>query len=98
MASGVARLFTIAGQCGIPPSAEAVSFNVTVVASTGSGDITLYPSGPVVPNASTLSYSAGAVRASKAIVGLTNGILVVQPIVANEGQVHVVLDVNGYFD
>ena len=40
----VARRFTIAGVCGIPPSAKAISVNLTITQPTSAGDLRVYPS------------------------------------------------------
>ena len=87
----------VAGYCGIPTTASAVSLNVTVVSASAGGHLRLYASGAPRPGASSINYAAGQTRANNAVLSLgANGALVVyvgQP----GGTVHVVLDVNGYF-
>jgi hypothetical protein len=46
------------GQCGIPASAQAVSFNFTVTNTSGPGFLLVFPQGGAQPNASTLDYVA----------------------------------------
>lgn len=91
-----ARVFTLAGQCGIPLDALAVSTNITITNPTASGDLRVYPAGSAAPLASTINFRPGQVRANNAVVGLGTGGLVIlndQP----AGTVHFILDVNGYF-
>ena len=91
------RTFVAAGQCGIPSGAKAVSVNVTVTGATASGDIIVHQAG-IIPNpVPTIDYSAGQTRANNAFVALgASGDFTVksdQP----TGTVHVIVDVNGYF-
>ena len=97
--SGVAREFPIGGVCGIPAGARAVSLNLTAIGPTGPGHLTAHPSDETAPAASTLNFSGGAVRTNNSIVRLsTAGRLTLSPFVAGGGEVHVVLDVNGWFE
>jgi|ERR1035437_4627330 hypothetical protein len=57
-AGSMPRDFEIAGQCGIPASAQAVSFNFTVTNTSGPGFLLVFPQGGAQPNASTLDYVA----------------------------------------
>lgn len=99
LSSGVSRNFTLAGQCGIPASAEAVVVNVTAVNPPSEGQITGYPAGLTPPNTNTISFTAGRTRANNAVLPLAaGGILAVRPFVANGEAVHMVLDVTGYID
>jgi len=97
--AGNARTFTIAGapRCGIPASAQAVTFNFTVVNPTNTGDLRIYPAGPGIsaPLVSTMNYSAGQTRANNAIVllGPTGGITIQAD---GAGTVDVLIDVTGY--
>jgi hypothetical protein len=99
--SGVERVFVIAGVCGIPVTARAVSVNVTVVGATGSGEIVLFPGDAQAPGSSAINFTAGATRANNAVLALARsgaGTLTARAAVnASPGQVHLVLDVNGYF-
>src|SRR5439155_19355429 len=47
------RGFTIAGQCGIPASAAAVSFNFAALNVGAAGDLRVFPAGGGVPTGST---------------------------------------------
>jgi hypothetical protein len=76
LSAGTSRVFTISGNCGIPPTAKAVSFNVTVTETSDSGHLSLYPGGASTPPTSTINYRAGQTRANNAILRLgTTGTL-----------------------
>ncbi len=91
------RDFAVVGQCGIPPTAKAVSLNITATAETAQGHLRLYPGGTTPPTASSLNYVAGQTRANSAIVMLGPlgdfGVRCVQA----SGTAHMIVDVNGYF-
>jgi hypothetical protein len=98
LAAQAERTFTLAGRCGIPASATALSLNVTVTGATAAGNLVLFPGGSFPPSTSTLNYAAGATRANNTIVGL--GASASIRVRANQasGSVHVILDVSGYFE
>lgn len=104
LASGSKLTFAVAGisafNCGIPANAKALSINVTVVSPTGSGFISVFPGNYPVPVASTINFSAGQTRTNNAILPIssdTSGTLSAQPLVTGNGNVQLVVDVNGYF-
>ena len=98
IAAGAARTFTLAGSCGLPSGAKAVSLNVTVVAGTSAGNVVVYPGDLSAPSTSTLNFGAGQTRANFAILGLaTNGTGTVAVRNRAATAVHVVLDTGGYF-
>jgi uncharacterized repeat protein (TIGR01451 family) len=98
LAARVPRTFPIAGACAVPSTAWAVSLNVTVTQSTTMGNVRLFPGGTPAPLTSSLNYTAGATRANNAIAALGNaGDLTVLASQAS-GSVHLILDVNGYFE
>jgi hypothetical protein len=92
------RTFALAGQCGIPASAKALSFNVTVTGATAPGSLIVFPGGTFAPSSSTLNYAAGATRANNGIVGMGAGAALTVRANQASGSVHVILDVNGYFE
>jgi PKD repeat protein len=97
--SGQTYSFQIAGKCGIPSTAKAVSFSVTAVAPTGAGTIALFPSGQI-PVFNILDFDpARSPRATNTIAQLaTSGNLgVLATVAGTSSQVHLVLDVDGYF-
>ena len=94
LSAGVERVFVITDQCGIPPTARAVSFNVTVTQAAAQGHVLLYPAGVSPPLVSAINFRAGQTRANNAIVPLgTGGTLAV----LSAAPTHLILDVNGYF-
>jgi hypothetical protein len=95
LSAGVERVFVVAGQCQIPSTAKAVSFNVTVVQPGAPGYVTLYPGGSPVPLASAINFRAGQTRANNAIVPLGGGGTLA---VVSSAPTQFILDVNGYFE
>lgn len=99
------RVITVAGNCGIPSTAKAVSFNVTAVSPTGSGKIALHPGNLTASWAgaqSSLNFApANSPRGNSAVIQLATdgtGTLGITALIPDPpGQVHVVLDVQGYF-
>jgi hypothetical protein len=92
------RLYVIAGQCGVPPTAEAVSFNFTVTQSTDPGDLRIFPGSSAPPLTSTLNYRVGQTRANNAVIALgPAGDLVVHVDQIPGGSVDLIIDVTGYF-
>lgn len=92
------RIFTLVGKCGIPATARALSVNLAVTQPTVGGNVRLYPAGTALPGVSSINYSANQTRSNNAIVFLdANGRLAA---FANQssGSVHLILDVNGYFE
>jgi hypothetical protein len=95
--AGADRTFTIAGACGVPTSARAVSLNATVTEPTAPGNVRLFPAGGGVPPTSTLNYTTGQTRANNTVAGLSeDGRLTVR--CHPSGSTHLILDVNGYFE
>jgi hypothetical protein len=99
LASGSQRVVLASGACGIPAGAKALALNVTVVASPGSGYVTLFPGDGAPAVASTINFGLRQTRANNAVAKLaasgsgTLGLVSSSP----SGPVHVVLDVTGYF-
>lgn len=86
------------GQCAIPPSATAVSLNLTVTGGTGPGYLTVYPQGSAIPLASTINFREGQTRANNAIIPLgTGGAISIFYGQAPGNTVDVIVDVNGFF-
>jgi hypothetical protein len=91
------RTFVLTGRCGIPASARAVSGNITVAQSTAAGDLRLYPAGSGLANASAINYRSGQTRANNATALLGTGGAAVVRCDQPSGNVHVIIDVNGYY-
>ncbi len=97
LTSGTLRSFALVGACSLPPAAEAISLNITVVGPTGGGFLSFSPNCSSFLT-STINFSTGQTRANNAILPLDgNGILTVSPEIAGTGSVHLILDLNGYF-
>jgi hypothetical protein len=93
------RALAMAGNCGIPATARAVSVNVAVTQPTSGGNLRLFGSGEAVPTVATINYAAGQTRANNAVVKLNNS----GSLSAFVGQpagttVHLIVDVNEYFE
>jgi hypothetical protein len=96
IAAGADRTFVVAGRCGIPATAIAVTINVTVTSPTAAGDLRLYPGGNALPLASTINYRPGQTRANDSIASLGGaGDLAVHCDQAS-GTVQLIVDVSGY--
>jgi len=91
------RSFLIAGQCGIPATATAVSFNATITQPTALGDLRIVPGGGTLPLVSTMNWRAGQTRANNAILSLGLSGDIVVHVDQPSGTVHFIIDVNGYF-
>jgi len=90
------RSFQLAGVCGVPASAQALSVNVTVTQPTAPGFLKLYSSGlSFAPATSVIDFGTGQTRANNAVLGTYYGSIVVQNV--SLGTVQLILDVNGYF-
>jgi hypothetical protein len=99
------RSFPIESACGVPNTAQAVVFNITMVSPTDFGDLRIYPAGTTVPLASVINWvTTDFAVANGAIVPVTPGGPSVNNVTvqvdmppASTGTVHLVLDVTGYF-
>jgi hypothetical protein len=84
------------GQCTIPATATGISANVTTVAPSSAGFLTLFPAGGTRPTASNLNFVAGQAPTPNAVtVGLGNGAVSVYN---HAGTVDVIIDIVGYYD
>ena len=90
--------------CGVPGTAKAVTFNVTVVSPTCGGWLGIYPSSSGFSGTSTINFNAGeAAIANGAIVPVSpvaNGVSVLWGDYCSpngNSTAHVILDVTGYF-
>jgi hypothetical protein len=96
LAGGSDRTFTIAGKCGVPSGAKAVSINVTVTSPNSNGDLRLYQT--TLPLVSTINFAAGQTRANNAVTGLNGaGQFIVRTAMPAGKSAHLIVDVNGYF-
>lgn len=103
--NGQTRSFPVYGAsarpCGIPTTAKAAALNVTIVAPTSFGHLTVWPYNTAIPLVSTLNYGVGeAAIANGAIVPLTsdpNLQVSVVPVLGGGGSTHLIIDITGYF-
>ena len=101
LTSGVTRIIDVAGLCGVPATAKAVSVNVTAIPGTSGGTMTLFPGDIGVPGTLTVPFKASNNRANNAVMGLASngdGTLAVYVEITGGGTMNMVLDVNGYFE
>jgi hypothetical protein len=105
MNANTTRDFPILGSCGLPTTAVAVVFNVTIVAPTANGNLRMYPAGTTAPNASIVNWANGdGATPNGAIIGMGtstppgNHVSIRNDMPGSTtGQVHVVVDTTGYF-
>jgi len=97
LAANTDRNFIVAGICGIPASADAVSLNVTVVSPTAAGALRIYPGGYAFPLASAINYRPGQTRANNGSYALGSGSLGIRCDQVS-GTTHVIIDVSGYYE
>jgi len=98
LASNSDRLFSLAGVCGVPVDARALSVNLTITGGTAAGDLRVYAGDQALPSTSVINYTAGQTRANNAVTALSQdslGSLAVR--CDSAGTVGFILDVNGYF-
>jgi hypothetical protein len=92
------RLFALAGACGVPVDAKALSLNLTVTGGTAAGDLRLYPGDQALPSTSTINYGLGQTRANNAVMAVgQDGLGSLKVRCDSPGTVQLILDVNGYF-
>jgi hypothetical protein len=92
------RSFIVTGMCLIPSDASALSVNVTVTNTAGSGYLSLYRGDGARTGTYSISFLAGQTRANNALVQLAldlSGSFKVQN--TAPGSLDFILDVNGYF-
>ena len=101
MTSDTPRIIQIAGACGVPATAKAVSLNVTAVAAPGQGFITLYPDDISSPGTWTNSFRPLLNQANNAIIPLAwngAGTMAALAVISGGGSMDLVVDVNGYYE
>jgi|688.fasta_scaffold66287_2 subtilisin family serine protease len=96
LAPGERREVVMTGRGGVPiAGVGSVALNVTVVGSTASNYLTVYPSGGSQPTASNLNFVAGQTIANMVIVKVGTGGKIT--LFNNAGFTPVLVDVVGYF-
>jgi hypothetical protein len=98
LGGGLSRTFAVAGVCGIPSGAKSLSINLTVTGTSSAGYLALYPGNAIPFGTSAISFKAGETRANDAMVLLaTDGTGTLGIKNAGTGALHVIVDVDGYF-
>jgi hypothetical protein len=106
LTAGVPRTLQLNASCGVPATATALSLNVTVVNTPGSGSLIAYPANlDAPPNVNLISYRAGSTRPNNIVVALSppshSGTVTVRngelSLSSTLSGVDVIIDVNGYF-
>jgi FG-GAP-like repeat/FG-GAP repeat len=102
LTNGFVRLLGLGGLCGVPGSAFAVSANITAVSPTGPGSMVFYAAVGAPPSTSNISFNTGVNRANNTMLALNPaGQVQVLATVSNPSgadEVHLLVDVNGYFE
>jgi hypothetical protein len=92
-----ARVFPVAGHCGIPATAQVVSANVSVTNTAGNGYLSVWPDGSSqpVPLVAALTFASGQTISNAVVapLGVAGGITVYPRV-----GLDVIIDINGYFD
>ena len=102
LSSGALRDFDLAGAAigscpAVPATAKALSLNITVTGATGQGYLRFSP-GCLPTTASSVAFGAGQTRADQAVLPLDAfGLLTANAVIPSGTRVHLVIDVNGYF-
>jgi hypothetical protein len=104
MATQSPRVFPVAGHCGIPMSAQAVSANMAVTNTSATGFLSVWPEGAPTPSplVASMNYSAGQTIANAVIAPIGTAS---DPTLDGGGitvyarfGLDLIIDVNGYFD
>ena len=95
---GVERSFTVVSLCGVPAEARALAVNVTVIASTASGSLQIYPGHQTAPSFGAIPFAAGQIRADNLVIPLAfNGSGALKARLDSTVAAHLAIDVMGYF-
>jgi Tol biopolymer transport system component len=95
------RVLKVHGACGVPARAKSVSVKVTVLQSTGKGNLQFYPGNSTTARSGILRFERQQTRSGNFVLPLAtngSGTLAILPSVAGNGTVHVVVEVNGYVE
>jgi hypothetical protein len=98
--AGQTRTYNLANQTptclsSFPVAMAAVSINITVTQTAGTGFVTGYPTGGALPGVSNITFIGAGVTLSNAAIIPTNGASSIN-IFASQ-QTHVIIDINGFF-
>ena len=100
LSPGEQRTLTLTvGPCAIPPAGRSVTANVTITGSTAAGVLKFFATGTAVPTSTAISFGANQTRANNAVIMLSSdGTGRVDVKNESTGSVHLIIDVNGYFN
>lgn len=94
LAAGSTLAVPVAGVGSVPDNAAAASVNVTAVAPSAPGFLTVFPCGDPVPDTSGVNYLGGQIVANSSLMGVGAGGAVC---VFSSQETDLVVDVNGWF-
>jgi hypothetical protein len=98
LAARETRTLRLTGACGIPSTAAAVLANVTVTEPLAAGELVIYPADADRPASSSISFPPGKFRANNTPIKLAaDGSGTAKVANLSDGPVHLVVDVNGWF-
>jgi FG-GAP-like repeat/FG-GAP repeat len=97
LAPNATRNFDVAGACGIPAAAVAISANLTITNNGAQGELVLFPSDVSRPNTSAISFRAFKTRGNNALVYLSATTTTFSVFDNSAASLDFILDVNGYF-
>ena len=98
LAAGSSRTFILAGNCGVPSTAQAVVVNVAATGETGGGNLQIVPGGSTPGITATINYNMNQTRSKGAVIKLGPGGTITVKCNQGAGTMDLVLDVNGYFE
>jgi hypothetical protein len=95
---GEQKIVSVAGRCGIPQTAKALSVNVTLVLPPLGGSLSFF-AGDEAATTATIHSFAGRTRANNQILKLSaSGTATLGVLNTTSAAQHVIVDVNGYFE
>lgn len=96
---GARRTFEAGGSCGLSRTARSNSANVTVVGPAAAGTLRIQAADDPATETSALAFAVGKTRANNALIGVSRDRAAAFT-VRNDSPapVHVIIDVNGYFE
>jgi PKD repeat protein len=96
--AGPPLVIAVGGVCGVPVGARAVAANLTAVAPTARGFVSVYPADFAHATVSSINFNAGVTRANAGVLPLsTDGTARLAAAASLAGSVDLLVDVAGYF-
>lgn len=98
LSAGGERAFAMAGLCGIPADATAVTVNITVVTPAAGGYLSIDPGNAFFLGTAVMTFQTGEILSNNATVLLaTDGSGSIRLLNGSTGTTHVIVDVTGYY-